>query len=74
MNIDGLKEKISWYRHLFNFAAAINFACFSWFVANYNKTLKSFLIIDVIAIIFSFIAISVLIYKIKKHIKILGEN
>ena len=74
MNMDGLKEKINWYRHLFTFSAAINFACVGWFVSNYNKAAKSFLIIDVFFVVFSLIGIIVLVYKIKKHIKNLGEN
>jgi len=74
MNKEELKEKISWYRHLFTFLAAVNFACISWFVANYGKYIIGFYIIDVLAIIFSYIIMFVLAFKIKKHIKKLGED
>ena len=74
MNKEGLKEKIGWYRHLFTFLAAINFACVGWFIANLSNPFEIIFYLNVFAIIVSFIGILILIRNIKRHIKTLGEK
>jgi len=74
MNKEGLKEKINWYRHLFTFFSAVNFASAGWFVANYGKSAMGFLSINILLLIFSLAGMLFLGFKITKHIKKLGED
>ncbi len=75
MNKESLKEKIGWYRHLFTFFSAVNFASVGWFVANFGKLIiTGFLAMNILLIISSLISMFVLTFKIRKHIKKLGED
>jgi len=50
MNIELIKEKIAWYKLLFTVLVTVSAGTVGWFVANYSKTLKFFLVIDSILV------------------------
>jgi len=62
------------YRHLFTFTVAINFACVGWFVGIYDKPFRMILALDLLWIFLTSLGIGIIIYKIRKHIKILGDK
>ena len=64
-----LEKTIDWYRQLFTLFSAISIACIAWLVSNYNESILQLIILDGIAIITAFFAISVVVIKIRKYLK-----
>lgn len=74
MNIDLIKEKIAWYKLLFTVLVTISAGTVGWFVANYSKALKFFIVIDSILVTGFLTGIIFCFVKIRFYLSKLGEK
>jgi len=74
MNIELIKEKIAWYKLLFTVLVTVSAGTVGWFVANYSKTLKFFIVIDSILVTSFLIGIIFCFAKIRFYLNKLGEK
>jgi len=74
MNIELIKEKIAWYKLLFTVLVTVSAGSIGWFVANFSKSLRFFIIIDAIFITTFLIGIIFCLAKRNFYFKKLGEK
>ena len=74
MNTELIKEKIAWYKLLFTVLVTLVAGSVSWFVANFLKTIRFFVIIDSILITSFLIGIIFCFAKVRFYFKKLGEK
>lgn len=73
MNIDVVKEKISWYKLLFTVLITATIGSIGWLTSHLNIQWKALIIFDIFGIVFLSIGVSAVIYKIRFYFKRLGE-
>lgn len=74
MNTELIKEKIAWYKLLFTVLVTVSAGSIGWFVANFSKSLRFFIVIDAIFITIFLIGIIFCILKVRFYFKKLGEK
>jgi len=63
------KEKIAWYKLLFTILATAQVGSISWFVSHYDKAIKLFAIIDIMAFFAITLGLVLTIFKIRYYFK-----
>jgi tetrahydromethanopterin S-methyltransferase subunit C len=73
LNEEYFKGKVNWYRQLFTLFFAVEAGCIAWFVANVDKAYKTFVLLDVIAIIVTAVILSIIARKVLKYLKLMRD-
>lgn len=74
MNTELIKEKIAWYKLLFTVIVTVSAGSIGWFVSNYDKALKFFVIADAITFISFLAGITFCLAKIRFYFNKSGEK
>lgn len=67
-------EKIVYYRLLLTFGLTAISGCFAWFFVNFANTDTKHLLLNLFSIIILFVAVGIVLFKLRYYIKQLKEK